>query len=66
MFGGQDPLATELSRDRSADEQAEHCIQLHNRIEELKGRPQRRNAAIQRYRLECEPQYEIPVQPALQ
>jgi hypothetical protein len=66
MFTGQDPLAIEKSRDTNADEQAEHCKQLRSRMDELKGRPQSRNAVIQRYRLECEPQYEIPGQPKLQ
>ena len=53
MFGDQDPIYTEKTRDTSATNQAEHCKQLRRQMEELKGKPQRRNAVVQRYRLEC-------------
>ncbi|PVV15646.1 MAG: hypothetical protein B6D82_03100 [gamma proteobacterium symbiont of Ctena orbiculata] len=33
--------------------EAERCAQLANEIEALKGRPQRRHAALERYRLIC-------------
>lgn len=66
MFGDQDPLQIERTRDTTADEQAAHCKQLRQRMDELKGRPQSRNAVIRRYRVECEPQYEMPGQPKLQ
>ena len=54
MFGDQDPIYTEKTRDTRATEQAEHCKQLRRQMDELKGKPQRRNAVVQRYRLECE------------
>ena len=60
MFGDQDPLYVERTRDTKADEQADHCTQLRKRMNELKGRPQSRNAVIRRYRVECEPGYEMP------
>ena len=66
MFGDQDPLYVEKTRDTTADEQAAHCKQLRQRMDELKGRPQSRNAVIRRYRVECEPRYEMPGQPRLQ
>ena len=54
MFGDQEPIYTEKTRDIRATEQAEHCKQLRRQMDELKGKPQRRNAVVQRYRLECE------------
>lgn len=33
--------------------QSEHCKELHSKIEALKGKPQRRYAAAQRYKAEC-------------
>ena len=54
MFGDPDPIYTEKTRDTSATEMAEHCKQLRRQMEELKGKPQRRNAVAQRYRLECD------------
>lgn len=33
--------------------QSEHCKELHKKIDELKGKPQRRYAAAQRYKAEC-------------
>jgi hypothetical protein len=53
MFGDQDPLYQERTRDTSADTQAEHCKALKRRIDSLSLRPLSRNAAIQRYQLEC-------------
>ena len=35
------------------DDQAEKCQQLLRQIEELKGKPQRRHAAMERHKLEC-------------
>lgn len=66
MFGDQDPLYVKRTRNTAADEQAEHCMQLRKRMNELKGRPQSRNAVIRRYRVECEPGYEMPGQSGLQ
>jgi len=53
MFGDQDPVYTEKTRDPGITDQAEHCKQLRRQTDELKGKPQRRNALVQRYRLEC-------------
>ena len=36
-----------------ADNQADKCQQLVRQIEELKGKPQRRHAAMERHKLEC-------------
>lgn len=66
MFGDQDPLYVERTRNTTADDQAEHCKQLRQRMNELKGRPQSRNAVIRRYRVECEPGHEMPGQSRLQ
>jgi len=66
MFGDKDPLHVERTRDTTADEQADHCKQLRQRMNELKGRPQSRNAVVRRYRVECQPRYEMPGQPPLQ
>ncbi len=57
MFGDQDPVYQERMTDTSADEQAAHCKALKQRINSLSLRPLSRNAAIQRYQLECERNY---------
>jgi hypothetical protein len=54
MFGEPDPIYQERSMDTAADEQAEHCKQLRAQIQNLKYRPLRRNAVVERYRIECE------------
>ncbi|HSG10290.1 MAG TPA: hypothetical protein VLB10_00915 [Gammaproteobacteria bacterium] len=36
------------------EEQSARCKQLRHRIAELKGKPQRRHAAVERYRNECQ------------
>lgn len=66
MFGDTDPVYSERARDTTARQQAERCTQLREEINSLKGKPQRRNAAIQRYRLECEQNYQQPGQPRIQ
>ena len=38
---------------QQADPRWEHCRELSRKIEALKGRPQRRYAAAQRYEAEC-------------
>lgn len=38
---------------QAVDNQAEKCQQMAKRIEKLKGKPQRRHAALERYRLAC-------------
>ena len=55
MFGDPDPIYQERTRDTAAEEHSEHCKQLHRQMEELKGKPQRRHAVVERYRLECQP-----------
>ena len=54
MFGDQDPVYQERMVNTSVDEQAAHCKALKQRINSLSLRPLSRNAAIQRYKLECE------------
>jgi hypothetical protein len=54
MFGDPDPIYQGSPRDTAADEQAEHCKRLRAQMEELKYRPLRRSAIVERYRLECE------------
>jgi hypothetical protein len=53
MFGDQDPLYQERSRDTANDAQAAECKALKRRIDSLSLRPLSRNAAIQRYQHEC-------------
>ena len=53
MFGDTDPVYMESGKDTAADEHADLCKQLRRKMDELKGRPQQRNAVVQRYRLEC-------------
>jgi hypothetical protein len=65
MFGDQDPVYLERARDTRSDEQAAHCKALRQRINSLSLRPLSRNAAIQRYQLECEPNYGEP-RPAIE
>ena len=55
MFGDTDPIYQERKRDMAAEEHSEHCKQLRRQMEELKGKPQRRHAVAERYRLECQP-----------
>ena len=60
MFGDQDPLYQERTIDPAADQQAAECKALKQRIDSLSLRPLSRNAAIQRYRLECTQNYDEP------
>jgi hypothetical protein len=55
MFDDPDPVYQEKTRDTAADEQSEHCKQLRLQRDELKGKPQRRHAVSERYKLECQP-----------
>lgn len=54
MFGDPDPLYTETTKKDPAREKADHCNALRKQMDELKGKPQRRNAVVQRYQLECQ------------
>ncbi len=56
MFGDTDPIYSEKQKDTSAEDQAALCKKLRAQMDELKGKPQRRNAVVQRYRLECQQQ----------
>ena len=62
MFGDQDPLYRERTIDTAADQNEAECKALKRRIDSLSLRPLSRNAAIQRYRLECTDNYEEPGQ----
>jgi hypothetical protein len=66
MFGEPDPIYQERTRDTTADDQAEHCKQLRAQMDELKYRPLRRNAVVERYRIECEPDEGVPSPTGLQ
>jgi len=54
MFGDQDPVYAEPEKTDPAKEKADYCNDLRRQIDELKGRPQKRNMVIQRYDLECQ------------
>ena len=45
---------TTMPDSMQAKGRGDRCIELGNEIEQLKGKPQRRHAAMERYRLECE------------
>jgi hypothetical protein len=53
MFGDPDPIYTETTLDTRADDKAEHCKKLKQQMDELKGRPLRRNPVVKRYQIEC-------------
>ena len=54
MFGDPDPVYTESVTKDPAQEKADYCNELRKQMDELKGKPQQRNAAVQRYQLECQ------------
>ena len=49
---GQEHLTT--IPDGQRKDRGERCMELMRKVEELKGKPQRRSAAMARYRAECE------------
>jgi hypothetical protein len=55
MFGDPDPVTTQRGTNTAEQEKTDLCQQLHRDMDALKGKPQQRNAVIQRYRLECQP-----------
>ena len=55
MFGDTDPVTQHPAMNPAEREKTDLCKQLRSEMEALKGKPQRRNAVIQRYRLECQP-----------
>lgn len=56
MFGDPDPVTMQPRTGTAGQEKTDLCKQLRRDMEALKGRPQQRNAVIQRYRIECQPQ----------
>lgn len=56
MFGDPDPVSSQPGRDTAEQEKTDLCKELRREMDALKGKPQRRNAVVQRYRLECQPQ----------
>jgi len=55
MFGDPDPVMTQPGTNTTEQEKIDLCKQLRRDMDSLKGKPQRRNAVVQRYRLECQP-----------
>jgi hypothetical protein len=55
MFGDPDPVTTQPGAITAEQEKTDLCKQLRRDMDTLKGKPQRRNAVVQRYRLECQP-----------
>jgi hypothetical protein len=55
MFGDPDPFTMQPVTNAAEQEKTYLCKQLRRDMDALKGKPQQRNAVIQRYRLECEP-----------
>ena len=53
MFGDPDPIYTETTPDTRADDNAEHCKKLKKQMDDLKGKPLRRNPVVKRYQIEC-------------
>lgn len=51
MFEPKEHPFTEAPQEKSGE--AEQCTELAKRIESLKGKPQHRHAALERYRLTC-------------
>jgi hypothetical protein len=54
MFGDPDPLYGAPAKTDPIKDVADYCSQLRKQMDELKGKPQQRNAVIQRYQLECQ------------
>lgn len=48
------PVYQQDNRETLADERDRHCKELSRKIEQLKGKPQRRYAAAERYKAECQ------------
>ena len=53
MSKDAEPLYSSSPRISSSEERSENCKRLAKQVEELKGKPQRRYAAAQRYKQEC-------------
>ena len=50
---GQKPIYSSSPSISKNAAQSEHCKKLYKKIDELKGKPQRRYAAAQRHKAEC-------------
>lgn len=48
-----EPMYDYMNKDSAPANNDKYCADLSHKIEELKGKPQRRYAAQQRYDLEC-------------
>ena len=55
MFDHQEPQQSDLvtAPENNKDDLSTRCAEMSRLIDELKGKPQRRNIAIKRYELEC-------------
>ena len=49
----------------AGESRGDQCMELTRQIDQLKGKPQRRHALMQRYKLECE-EPELKTAPALE
>ena len=57
MFDQQPNPVFQQDKNESPDEErARHCKELSRKMEKLKGKPQRRFAVSERYKLECQSQ----------
>jgi len=56
MFGDPEPSWKNEATESATEKNSQHCSALKKEMEALKGRPQRRHAVIERFRLECEQQ----------
>jgi hypothetical protein len=54
MFGDPDPMYSGTVKKDPAREKADFCSDLRRQMDQLKGKPQQRNAVVQRYKLECQ------------
>lgn len=54
MFGDPEPSWKGGSTENAIEKQSRHCNALLKKIEELKGKPQRRYAASERFKMECQ------------
>lgn len=54
MFDKPTPDYVKSTKDKQSEEHARHCKELSRQVEALKGKPQRRFAASERYKRECQ------------
>ena len=53
MFIEQSPKSPQVIKTTPTDEHAKHCQALSRKVDQLKGKPQRRYVAAERYKHEC-------------